>query len=57
MEYSVPIKCDTKKTPFCMYFLKKLDVLQDNHWVGTSVMKQVEYVAFHKIKINDIRQY
>ena len=46
----MPLKRDTKKTPFCMYsnklFLK--DGIQDNHWVGHLVMRLVNDVAFQK---------
>ena len=52
LEYVVPIKCCTKKKPFCMasnkLFLK--DVLQDSCWVSHSVMKSVGAVEFQKIK-------
>ena len=46
LEFVVSLKCDDKKTPFCMsskkFFLK--DCLHDNHWVGHSVMKPVDDV-------------
>ena len=51
LEYVVPIKCDTKKTPFFMpsnKFLK--DVPQDNHWFGELVMKPAYAMAFRKRK-------
>ena len=47
----MPLKRDTKKNPYFIsstkLFLK--DILQDNHWVGHSVMKPVVAVLFHKI--------
>ena len=50
LEFVVPHKRDTKKTPLCMYsnkfYLK--DGLQDNNWLGHSVMKPVVSVAFKK---------
>ena len=52
LEYVVPLKLDTKKTPFCMssnkLFLK--DGLHDNNRVGKPVMKPVDYVTFQKRK-------
>ena len=47
----MPLKRDTKKNPYFIsstkLFLKY--ILQDNHWVGHSVMKPVVAVLFHKI--------
>ena len=47
----MPLKRGTKKNPYFIsstkLFLK--DILQDNHWVGHSVMKPVVAVLFHKI--------
>ena len=52
MEYVVPIKRYTKKTPFCMYsnklFLKY--GLKDSYWVRHSVMKPFYTVEFQKRK-------
>ena len=52
LEFSVPLKRYSKKTRFCMssdeLFLK--DCLQNNHWVGKSVIKPVDDVASQKIK-------
>ena len=52
LEFSVPLKRDTKKTPFYMssnkLFLKYC--LQDNHWVGNAVIKPVDSVEFQKRK-------
>ena len=52
LEYGVPLKCDTKKTPFCMFsnqlFLK--DGLHNNNWVGNSVIKHVDATELKKRK-------
>ena len=52
----MPLKRDIKKTPLCMssnkLFLK--DGLQDNNWVGHSMMKPVDAVEFQKI--NSLRE-
>ena len=50
LEYAVPPKRDTKKNPFCMYYNKFFlkYCIHDNHWIGHSVMKQVDDVEFHK---------
>ena len=48
----MPLKRDTKKTPFCMSS-NKLSLkycLQDNHLVGQSVMRPADAVIFHTIK-------
>ena len=46
------LKCDTKKTPFCMYynrlFLKY--GIHYNNWVGHSGIKPVDAMAFQKRK-------
>ena len=51
-EFVLPLKHDTKKTPFCMssnkLFLKY--GLHYNHWVVKSVIKPFDAVAFQKIK-------
>ena len=48
----MPLKCNTKKIPFCMssgkLFLKH--GLKDDHWVGHKVMKPVDDVEFKKRK-------
>ena len=52
MEYVVPLKHDTKKTPFLMSS-NKLFLnygLKYYNWVRQSVMKSVDAVAFQKIK-------
>ena len=52
MEFVVPLKHGTKKISFFMkysrLFLKY--GLEENHWVGHSVMKPVDVVAFQKRK-------
>ena len=52
VDFVVILKHDNKKTPFCMssnkLFLKY--GLQNNNWVGHSVMKPVDDVAFKKTK-------
>ena len=64
----MPLKCDTKKAPFCMSsnkFLLKC-ILKDNHWVWNLVMKPIDAMAFQKRKsmmevnndkINNIPRY
>ena len=51
-EFVVPLKHGTKKISFFMkysrLFLKY--GLEENHWVGHSVMKPVDVVAFQKKK-------
>ena len=56
----MPIKRDTKKTPFCMSFNRVFskDDLQDNNCVGHSLIKPVDAVASHKIKaIREVNNY
>ena len=55
----MPMKFNTKKTPFCMssnMIIIKYGI-QYNYWVGHSVMKTVDDVAFKKrnsmIEVND----
>ena len=52
LEYGVPLKCDTKKTPFCMFsnklFLK--DGLNNNNWAENSVIKPVNATEVKKRK-------
>ena len=52
LEFAVPLKVDTKKSPFCMsshkFFLKYS--IHSNNWVEKSVTKPVDSVVFHKIK-------
>ena len=52
LEFVVPLKNDTNKIPFCTYYKKLLLKygLQDNHYVGHSVMKPGDGVVFKKIK-------
>ena len=52
LEFVVPLKRDTNKTPFCMFSKKDIfkNVLQDNNRVRNSVMKPVHAVEFRKIK-------
>ena len=54
LEFVVPLKRYTKKTPFCMssnkFFLRYRYGLQDSYWVGNSLMKTVDSVAFQKRK-------
>ena len=49
LEYVVPIKCYNKNNPFLYvlcFFCK--DSWQSNHWVGNSMTKPVDDVAFQK---------
>ena len=52
LEFVVPLKKDTKKTPFCMSDNKLFFNygIQDNNWVGHSVIKPVDAVIFQKRK-------
>ena len=51
LEYVVPQKWDTERTPFfCLLTIYFKDGLQNNHWVGNSVIKPVDVVLFKKIK-------
>ena len=52
LEFVVPLKHDTKKTPFCMFYNRFFPEygIQYNHWVGNSLMKPVDSVSFHKMK-------
>ena len=52
LEYVVPLKRKSKKTPFCMSYntFSLKDSIHNNHWVGNSVIKPVYAVAFQKRK-------
>ena len=51
-EHVVPMKCDNKKTQFCISSNKLClrDGLKDDHWVGHSFLEPLDDVVSKKIK-------